>query len=334
MFLALLLVEYAIPGPASLASINPHPFCLPVLLLSAQYGTVSGLTAAMAAIALSWIAGWPAQNFGEDFYAYSLRLWHQPMLWLGAAVLLGELRNRHIRERNALREQLAGTDAQRQSIAQLCGQLQIDNETLRRRIACSQNQSIAAGLGTLTTLRHATAATAADALAEAVRLLIGPSKYVVLAWRDGGFAVLLESAGGQSQRSSAERRCGIALRDAVLRDRRFLSVLREDDASVLDGVGVLAGPIVLPNSGATLGVLLVEEASATSLHEESETALRAICAELSPVLMASEIVILHHERAAVRNQQLETEHKMPTERTLALRSGDQSLHRRAGSHGQ
>jgi len=332
MFLVLLLLEYAILGPGSLASINPHPFWFPVLLLSAQYGTAGGLTAAAAAIALSWVVGWPPQQFGEDYYAYSLRLWHQPMLWLCTAILLGELRNRHIRERVALSERLAEAEAQRQSIAHLCVQLQDHNQGLNRQIACAQDQSIDAGLAALTALRNATSDSAGHALATAVTALIGPAKYAVLVPRDGGLVVSPAFADAPSQSSPAERSIRPAFREAVLRDRRFLSVLRNDDACILDGVGVFAGPILATKSGAALGVLLLEEVSGNQLRGEAETALRAICSELSQSLVTSEVVILHHERAASGNGQAGVEHKVTDERAVALRLAHPAG-RRAGAHG-
>ena len=43
LFLLLMIVEWVIPGPASLAQITPHPFWLPVVLLSVQYGSGTGL---------------------------------------------------------------------------------------------------------------------------------------------------------------------------------------------------------------------------------------------------------------------------------------------------
>jgi hypothetical protein len=332
MFAALLLVEYVILGPGSLASFSPHPFWFPVLLLSAQYGTASGLTAAVAAIALGWAVGWPPQKFGEEFYVYSIRLWHQPMLWLCTAILLGELRNRHIHERIAQSERLTEADAQRQSIAQLCVQLQAHNQELNRRIACAQDQSISTALAALTALRNATPDTASHALATAVKVLIGPAKYAVLVPRDGGLAIVPQFADTPSQRSPETGSIRPALRDAVLRDRRFLSVLRTGDAGILDGAGVLAGPILATTNGVALGVLLLEEVDADRLCEETEAALRALCAELSQSLVTSEVVVLHHEKAAADNVQAAAEHKGTDEKAVALRLAHPAG-RRAGAHG-
>ena len=59
LYALLLLVEFVLPGHARLAAMNPHPFWIPVLLLSTQYGVGAGLSAAVVAILLGGVIGCP-----------------------------------------------------------------------------------------------------------------------------------------------------------------------------------------------------------------------------------------------------------------------------------
>ena len=54
---AFLAWEWAVPGEANLTALSPQPFWIPVILLSAKYGTTSGLIAAGLAVALSIATG-------------------------------------------------------------------------------------------------------------------------------------------------------------------------------------------------------------------------------------------------------------------------------------
>jgi polysaccharide biosynthesis protein PelD len=286
MFLVFLVVEYVVFGRGTLANIQPHPFWFPVILLAAQYGTSSGLTAAVAAIVLSWIVGWSPQQFGEDFFSYSIRIWHQPILWLCTAILLGELRNRHIAERTTLAEQFAEANAQRQSIADFCTQLRNNNEALSREIACARDQSVDAALTALTALRNAAADKLSRTLAVAVETLIGQSQYAVLVPVEGGEWAAVAHEEPPSRATPTHRHLPPAVQETIMRDRRSLSVLRPDDADLLDGIGLMAMPIISAD-GTALGVLLLDSIDADRLREETETALQMICNELSHTINAS-----------------------------------------------
>src|SRR3954470_3928529 len=82
IFVILLCIEWMIPGPASLARLSPHPFWIPVILISSQYGSASGLSITGCAGALSLFARWPEKPAQEDFYRYSMRIWREPILWI------------------------------------------------------------------------------------------------------------------------------------------------------------------------------------------------------------------------------------------------------------
>ena len=51
LYSLLLVLAFVLPGPNELTAINPHPFWIPVLLLSVQYGPLGGFAAALVVAA-------------------------------------------------------------------------------------------------------------------------------------------------------------------------------------------------------------------------------------------------------------------------------------------
>jgi polysaccharide biosynthesis protein PelD len=82
--------------------VNPHPYWIVVLIIAAQYGTAEGLIAAIAATLFYLVGNIPAQAEGLSHYDWLFSISVNPILWLVGGWILGELRQRHIRERNLL----------------------------------------------------------------------------------------------------------------------------------------------------------------------------------------------------------------------------------------
>jgi hypothetical protein len=96
LYLAAVLALDAITGTGDrFAHVEPHPFWGIVLLMAVQYGTKEAL-AATAASSIALLAGnLPPQSLQLNAYDYTLQVLRTPMLWMSAAVVLGELRTRH-----------------------------------------------------------------------------------------------------------------------------------------------------------------------------------------------------------------------------------------------
>jgi len=84
----------------------PHPFWIPVLLMSCQYGVMGGLFATLAGTSWFFFGGLPPQSATQDFYDYAEVVAGQPCGWFATAFVLGGLRSLHIHHENGLREQL------------------------------------------------------------------------------------------------------------------------------------------------------------------------------------------------------------------------------------
>jgi len=120
----------------------PHPYWLPVLLASCQYGMRGGMIATAAA-SVVYFFGLSPPSAAQDFYAYVRMVAVQPAAWLATALVLGGLRNLHMHQYAEMADQLA---ACRRRAIDLCEGLQraaAEIDALERRIAVDMS-SVAA----------------------------------------------------------------------------------------------------------------------------------------------------------------------------------------------
>ena len=60
------LLELTLLEPGTLASMRPHPFWVPVVLVSLQYGTTDGIAAVAASVLTQWLLGWPPRKAARN----------------------------------------------------------------------------------------------------------------------------------------------------------------------------------------------------------------------------------------------------------------------------
>lgn len=140
---AALLCDALFLGGKRFHSWSHHPFWIPVLLAAVQYGTNAGLFAALAAT-LAILAGHiPPQTLFQDRFAWLSGMVHLPLLWFVAAVVLGELRMRHIRATQALRQELGEASRRENVLAEAYRRLNTAKDALETRLASQMRTSLA-----------------------------------------------------------------------------------------------------------------------------------------------------------------------------------------------
>lgn len=113
----------------------PHPYWLPVLLASCQYGVMGGMFATIAALLVYLMAGLPPQSATQDFYAYAGMAAGQPAAWLATALVLGGLRSLHIHQSTELADRLENYRAYAHDLAGALERAADEIAALERRIA-------------------------------------------------------------------------------------------------------------------------------------------------------------------------------------------------------
>lgn len=120
----------------------PHPYWLPVLLASCQYGISGGMVAAVAASA-AYFLGLSASSASLDFYVSARTVAVQPALWLTTALVLGGLRNLHIHHTKDLIDQLAASRQRANDLSNGLERAAAEIKALERRIALDEGSAAA-----------------------------------------------------------------------------------------------------------------------------------------------------------------------------------------------
>jgi hypothetical protein len=143
------LVRAAVLSGPAVPSSMPHPYWIPVLLMSSQYGLMGGLFATLLAIASYFLSGLPVQFATQDFYAYAGVVAGQPCAWFGTALILGGLRTLHIHHQAELQGRFDQTQRAADDLADGLEGAVGEIERLERRIALDTT--------TLTSFTHSVA---------------------------------------------------------------------------------------------------------------------------------------------------------------------------------
>lgn len=264
---------------------EPHPFWIPVLLLGLQYGTVSGLVAAGAAIAATMALGVPEAGIGENHFAYFLRVWGQPILWIAMALLVGQFRMRQIAAKRDLMRVGESLARQRDEIARHADSLHARCELLERELAGRRHDTPHRALSLLAQLQHgAEAAGHSGTVLAALMSAAFPGARARLYRLVDGAMVEQSDEPAQANASLAVARSiprGHPLIVALSNGRRSLSVLDASAERLLDGIGLAAAPVVGDDEAPITGMVVLEEVDASALGDDGIAALTAIAGGLA-----------------------------------------------------
>jgi hypothetical protein len=114
---------------------NVHPFLFVVILLSAQYGIEGGISAAVGAIILSLVGGWPVRPIDMSYVDYFRVTWADPLSWIVAALVAGIVTTHRGRVLQQQTAQLQKAVAAEQLIATQYQVLAQRTHMLERRLA-------------------------------------------------------------------------------------------------------------------------------------------------------------------------------------------------------
>ncbi len=278
-----LLVDWLWPT-LDINNLQPSVYWLPVLLLTLQYGTVSGSIAAVVAIAATFaLSTMPEQGVGENEFTYRLRILAQPILWIGTAVLLGQFRMLQIAAKSELSERVAELEAQGRTLADYATRLRGRCDALEREIVARPPADGAGILNALAVLRSGTgpqegaisqclAACAPGGTASLyARTPVGLQRVLSAGWPDG--ASWLEVIPQ-----------GHPLFSALVDGRRSLSVLAAADEAALAKQGLVAVPVIDLASGRVSGMIKIELASSQALTPAVTETLAFLAATVAPRL--------------------------------------------------
>jgi len=282
-------LEWLVPA-FDINLVQPNPCWLPVLLLSLQYGTVSGVLAAFVSTAIYVIGGLPEQDVGENHFAYLLRIWGQPMLWIAAAVLLGQFRMRQIAAKIELRRTVAELESQRAAITAYAENLRERCDMLERRIAARPEPAALDILSNLASVRGGDQRSVEATFAEVMRAGFPGSK-ATLYRREADAFHRIAAAGHPGEAVPADRAPARlahthALAHAFELRNAAVTVLTADGEKALAGLGLAAAP-ARNSAGEVRGLLKLESIEPGQMGPSLAGALQMVADALLPLLDAS-----------------------------------------------
>ena len=287
---ALVLLEYYFDGFPALTRINPHPYWIAILLLSLQYGTVSGLIAASIAIVGTVLIGMPEPDIEERYFNYLIRAWTQPVLWLLVALLLGTFRARQIEQRTELLRQAENLRVRGATLLDYSNNLRARCTMLERRIATRQTGDASQALAALARLSEAAPGRWAAVLGTALDAAF-PGGQLSLYTVDGGRARLILTHGSESGMTApaaapAELAANHPLLARVAGASRSASILDPEDDAALSGLGVAAVPVfgTVAGSPRVIGLLIADRLPPGQIDQATTRRLAVIAAHLAPAL--------------------------------------------------
>lgn len=269
-------------------NLEPSPYWLPILLLSLQYGTVAGLLAAVAATFAHVMGGLPEQNIDEHHFAYLLRVWSLPILWIAVSLVLGQFRLRQIELKQRYVDGLTQRTKEANALTGYVHDLERRCRELERHITSSGTQGGGGVLDALTAL-GTPGSDLQDVLERLCQAAFPNAQLSVYAVLPAALEAVF-AAGGTV---SAARRIASdhSLYRAVVSERQHISVLDAAGEKALGGEGLAAVPIVHDETGRVIGILKLDRAGSEVLTSNITARLMVTASLISPMLSEPRIVV-------------------------------------------
>ena len=257
-------------------SMPQHPFWILVLLVAVQYGTNAGLVAALASSVALLVGNVPPEAILQDRFAWVFEILRLPLLWSLAAVTLGELRTRHIREKERLLLELAETSGREQVVAAAYKRLEAVKEALETRVAGQLRTAV----GLYEAARAIEKLDPAEVLlgvANLIRSVMNPEKFSLYLLQNGSLVLAVEEGWTPADNFPRLYKPNALIFQETIGRQRLLSVANSEDENLLLGVGMIAAPLIAPDTGNVVGMLKIEKLGFLDLNFSNVQTFKVLC---------------------------------------------------------
>ena len=274
--LAVTALNYIFSDGSRFFSFHPHPYWIIILLIVVQYGTHEALICSLLASVFLLAWNLPEQAISEDIFDYTIKVSSRPFLWLIASVVLGELRLKHIKEKQRLEKEVELITERESAISSAYLHLKEIKENLETRIA-GQLQGSVTTYQALKSIESLSPIQILMGLGDMVSAVLNPGKYSVYSFGENGFEVI--SSEGWEEDDGFSRRIGkeSPLYGEMMGAGRVLCSVNKEDVLLLGSEGILAGPLIDASSSQLFGMLKIEELDFMDLTVTSVETFRILC---------------------------------------------------------
>jgi len=257
IFLALIVADILFAGTTDIAHLKPHPFWIPVLYITVQYGSRAGVSVAAVATVVLCVILRPERASILDLYDHYLAVLAEPVLWLLAALFLGQISDSRSEQADALNQRLEVALSERGRVAEHAVELTNRIADVERALASRIERSAAETMDALYRLQSAPAEATDAYLRKAACSLLGPCHLSLYVFDDSESSSVTASdidCGGLNEASTRPNTTPIPMLITMLSNGRHLISLHDGDSCAADA-GVLAAATMKTPDGLVRGFL-------------------------------------------------------------------------------
>lgn len=272
-FLILWALAFFLDFPSNYFHVSPHPFWIAVILISCQYGTAEGLFTAVLASVLYLHGPFPQKMVSQESFDYFFLLSKMPILWISSAVILGELRLKHIRECNRYKEEANLAAIRENKIAESYNALKAIKEQLEYRVASEQDTCLLA-IGAFKKMEAKGREQMLKGIMELVKVLVAPEKFSLYLVKSGNLQLQAAEGWDASDTFQQTISADSPLFDEVIRKGKAVSIY--SSPQVFENQGLFAVPVMASEKKEILGMIKIEQIPFLRLRTSTEETLREI----------------------------------------------------------
>jgi polysaccharide biosynthesis protein PelD len=257
-------------------SLSQHPFWILVLLVTVQYGTNAGLFAAIASSVALLAGNMPLQPAFQDRFQWLFEVIRLPLLWCLTAVTLGELRMRQIRERERLRGQVEEASRRDQILTDGYKRLNAVKEALETRVA-GQLRTAVSLYEAARAIEKLDPAEVLLGVSSLVRSVMNPEKFSLYLLKNGALELAFSEGWTSEDRFPRLYTRADPLFQETIGRQRMVSVANPEDERIFAGVGLIAAPLIAPDTGHVAGMLQIERLGFLDLNFSNVQTFKVLC---------------------------------------------------------
>lgn len=258
MLVLLMIIQELFGHGNRFTGVEPHPFWIIVLVISGQYGVKEGVIASALCTLALYVGNFPEQDIGTDYYQFIAQVSQLPILWFSAAIVLGMVSQRRIRETQRLRGELAESIHREHTVAEAYEQLKEAKEIIEMRLV-GQLRSSTLAYRALQSIGSLDPNEVLFNIDEVLKVVMKPKKMSVYGMGEQGLEVVSSLGWGIHEKYSLRIARETKLYQSLLSKKKTLCVVNKGDEEILAGEGVMATPLITPDTGQIFGVIKIEE---------------------------------------------------------------------------